>query len=125
MGSIGTALEKICAIKILVNPTDSDKRHRIDFLLSKYGKIHLNGVSDSLGVVTKKKGNSKVDDNEFSNFLIDLIGSSKTQEERLRKNIKDVLMNKFNLGKSSVYKKIDALISNKILIEVEDELFVK
>ena len=24
MGSIGTALEKICAIKILVNPTDSD-----------------------------------------------------------------------------------------------------
>lgn len=144
MGSIGTALEKICAIKILVNPTDSDKRHRIDFLLSKYeevnknkdyfylhtekdenGKIHLNGVSDSLGVVTKKKGNSKVDDNEFSNFLIDLIGSSKTQEERLRKNVKDVLMNKFNLGKSSVYKKIDSLISNKIFIEVEDELFVK
>jgi hypothetical protein len=144
MGSIGTALEKLCAIKILVNSTDVDSRHKVQFLLSKYedvnkdkdyfylhtekdddGKIHINGLSDSLGIVIRKKGNSKVDDKEFSNYLIELIQNSNTKEERLRKNIKDILMNKFNIGKSSVYRKIDNLISNKIIIEIEDELFVK
>jgi energy-coupling factor transporter ATP-binding protein EcfA2 len=143
MGSIGTALEKLCAIKILVNPTDSEKRHKVEFLLSKYedvnkdkdyfylhtekdddGKIHLNGLSDSLGVVIRKKGNSKVADNEFSEFLIDLIENSNSDEERLRKNVKEVLMNKFNIGKSSVYRKIDKLIDDKIIKEEDDQLLV-
>jgi hypothetical protein len=144
MGSIGTALEKLCAIKILVNSTDVENRHKVQFLLSKYedvnknkdyfylhtekdddGKIQINGISDSLGVVIRKKGNSKVDDNEFTNFLIDLIDNSTSNEDRLRKNIKDILMNKFNLGKSSVYKKIDKLIDDNIIIEEFDQLFVK
>ena len=144
MGSIGTALEKLCAIKILVNPTDAEKRHKVEFLVSKYedvtkdkdyfylhtekdeeDKIHINGISDSLGVVIRKKGNSKVDNIEFTKFLIDLIANSKTNEERLRKNVKDVVMKKFNIGKSTAYKKIDKLIDDNIIIEECDLLFVK
>ena len=144
MGSIGTALEKLCAIKILVNPTDTEKRHKVEFLVSKYedvnkdkdyfylhtekdddGKIHINGISDSLGVVIKKKGNSKVDDNEFSKYLIDLILNSNTDEERLRKNIVPILMDKFNLKQSMVYNKINKLINDNIIIEEFGQLLVK
>jgi hypothetical protein len=144
MGSIGTALEKLCAIKILVNPTDAEKRHKVEFLVSKYedvnkdkdyfylhtekdddGKIHINGISDSLGVVIKKKGNSKVDDNEFSKYLIDLILNSNTDEERLRKNIVPILMDKFILKQSSVYNKINKLIKDKIINQHYDQLLVK
>jgi energy-coupling factor transporter ATP-binding protein EcfA2 len=143
MGSIGTALEKLCAIKLLVNSTDAEKRHKVEFLVSKYeevikdrdyfflhtekdddGKIHLNGLSDSLGVVIRKKGNSKVDDNEFSKFLIDLIEKSNSDEERLRKNVIGILMEKFDLGKSSVYNKIDKLIDDKIIKEDDYQLLV-
>ena len=144
MGSIGTALEKLCAIKILVNPTDAEKRHKVEFLVSKYedvnkdkdyfylhtekdddGKIHINGISDSLGMVIKKKGNSKVDDNEFSKYLIDLILNSNTDEERLRKNIVPILMVKFNLKQSMVYNKINKLINDNIIIEEFGQLLVK
>jgi energy-coupling factor transporter ATP-binding protein EcfA2 len=144
MGSIGTALEKFCAIKLLISPTDSDKRHKVEFLVSKYedvdkdkdyfylhteknteGKIHINGISDSLGLIIRKKGNEKVNDDEFANFLINLIKNSYCLEDRLRKNVRDLLMEKFDLGKSSVYNKIDQLIADNILIEDDGELLVK
>jgi len=143
MGSIGTALEKYCAIKLLVNPTDNQKRHRVEFLVSKYedidkekdyfyihtekdteGKIHISGISDSLGQIIRKKGNSKVDDENFKIELIGLIKNSINVEDRLQKNIIPFLMNKFNIGSSSAYAKISKLKKLNIIKENDGELFI-
>jgi energy-coupling factor transporter ATP-binding protein EcfA2 len=144
MGSIGTALEKICAIKILVNPTDSDKRHRIDFLLSKYeevnknkdyfylhtekdenGKIHFNGVSDSLGIVVKKKGNSKVDDTEFQNATFEFIINAEALVDSFQKNIAKKLQDRFDLQPTAVYDKLKKLKNKELVRLVDGRLFIK
>ena len=144
MGSIGTALEKYCAIKLLVNPTDSQKRHKVEFLVSKYedidqekdyffihtekdteGKISINGVSDSLGQVFTKKGNSKVDDDSFKSLLFELIQKSTKFEDRLRKNIVPILREKLCIQNSTTYNKISKLIKQNIIIEIDGELQIK
>ena len=78
MGSIGTSLERLCAIKLVIDSTDEQKRHKVEFHISKYQdvkeekdyfylhtekdnkeKIHITGISDSNGKIPIKKGNSK------------------------------------------------------------------
>jgi hypothetical protein len=143
MGAIGTALEKLCAIKLVINQTDTLKRHMVEFHNSKYedvnkekdyffihtekgndNKIRITGISDSNGLIQAIKGNSKINNEDFKSFLIGLINNSSTSNDKLRKNIIPVLMNKLNLGKTSVYNKIDDLIEREIIKEVDGELLV-
>ena len=144
MGSIGTALEKYCAIKLLVNPTDSLKRHKVEFLVSKYedidkekdyffvhtekdieGKISINGVSDSLGIVLKKKGNLKVDDDSFKLLLFEFINNSLTLEDRLQKNIIPKLIEKLGVKSSTIYNRLAKLKEQSIINQIDGELQIK
>lgn len=143
MGSIGTALEKYCAIKLLIKPTDEEKRHKIEFVVSKYedvnknkdyffihtgkdndDKIHITGISDSNGIIQTIKGNSKIDDEEFKTFLLEHINNSTSSFDRLRKNIVPIMMTKFQYGKSSTFNKIKAMIKEGVIIEIDNELIV-
>lgn len=143
-GSIGSALEKYCAIKLLVNPTDEQKRHKVQFLVSKYqdtceekdyffintekdydGKIHINGLSDSTGeIMKKKKGNTKVETDEFKFYLFELINNSTSDSDRFRKNIVPVIMEKFKYGSTSVFNKIKTLIEEGVIKEIDGELLI-
>ena len=144
MGSIGTALEKICAIKILVNPTDAEKRHKVQILLSKYedvnkdkdyfylhtekddeDKIHINGISDSLGIVIRKKGNSKVDFNDFKNTVLEFLINAVTIEDSFQKNIVKKLMDKYKLQPTAVYDKLKKLKEEEVVSLVDGRLFIK
>jgi hypothetical protein len=144
MGSIGTALEKLCAIKLLVNPTDNENRHKVEFLLSKYedvnkdrdyfflhtekdddGKIHINGLSDSLGVVIRKKGNSKVDYTNFKDSTLEFIINSVSIEDSYQKNIAKMLMDKYNLQPTAVYDKLKKLKEEEVVSLVDGRLFIK
>jgi len=144
MGSIGTALEKYCAIKLLVNPTDSQKRHKVEFLVSKYedidkekdyffvhtekdteGKISINGVSDSLGMVLKNKGNLKVDDDSFKLLLFEFINNSSTLEDRLQKNIIPKLIEKLGIKSSTIYNRLAKLKEQNIINEIDGELQIQ
>jgi len=143
MGSIGTALEKYCAIKLLIKPTDEEKRHKIQFVVSKYedinkakdyffintekkldGKIFISGISDSDGLISIKKGNLKTDEIEFKSFLFDLINNSTSESDRFRKNIVPIMMAKFNYGKTSVFDKIKVLIEEGVIKEIDGELII-
>jgi hypothetical protein len=144
MGSIGTALEKLCAIKLLVNSTDVEKRHKVEFLVSKYEdvnkdrdyfflhtekdeeeKIHINGLSDSLGIVIRKKGNSRVDDTDFKNSTLELIVNSVSIEDSYQKNIARKLMDKYNLQSTAVYEKLRKLKEQKVISLDDGRLFIK
>jgi len=143
MGSIGTALEKYCAIKLLIKSTDEEKRHKIQFVVSKYedvnkakdyffintekkldGKIFISGISDSDGLISIKKGNLKNDEIEFKSFLFELINNSTSDSDRFRKNIVPIMMAKFNYGKTSVFDKIKVLIEEGVIKEIDGELLI-
>jgi len=129
MGAIGTALEKLCAIKLLINQTDKLKRHKVDFYNSKYedvnkekdyffihtekdndDKIRITGISDSTGeIMKKKKGNTKVETDDFNFYLFELINNAKNNEDILQKNIVLLLVEKFDIQNSNVYKRIKNL----------------
>ena len=144
MGSIGTALEKLCAIKLLVNSTDAENRHKVEFLISKYedvikvrdyfflhtekdddGNIYLNGLSDSLGFVTKKKGNSKVDETEFKNTAFEFIANAYTDVDSFQKNIAKKLMDRFDLQPTAVYDKLKKMREQELISLVDGRLFIK
>ena len=143
MGSIGTALEKYCAIKLLIKPTDEEKRHKIEFVVSKYedvnkikdyffihtkknidDKIYITGISDSDGLISIKKGNLKTNEEEFNSFLFELVNNSTLDSDRFRKNIVPLMMAKFNYGKTSVFDKIKVLIEEGVIKEIDGELLI-
>jgi GTPase SAR1 family protein len=143
MGSIGTALEKYCAIKLLIKPTDEEKRHKIEFVVSKYedvnkikdyffihtkkdidDKIFITGISDSNGIISIKKGNTKVETDDFKFYLFELIKNSTSYSDRLRKNIVPVIKEKFEYGSTSVFNKIKKLIEEGDIKEIDGELII-
>ena len=144
MGSIGTAFEKHCAIKLIVNSTDNQKRHKVQFYDSKYedvnkekdyffvntekkldDKIRITSISDSNGeIIKKKKGNTKVETDDFKFYLFELIKNSTSDSDRFRKNIVPVIMEKFEYGSTSVFNKIKALIEEGVIKEIDGELFI-
>lgn len=143
MGSIGTALEKYCAIKLLVSPTDNEKKHKVEFLVSKYedidkekdyffirteknskGEIHIIGVSDSLGQIIRKKGNLKVDDDTFNKVLFELLKNPLSSEDKLQKNIITKLINRLDLKASTIYSKLAKLKDQKVIAEIDGELTI-
>jgi len=143
MGAIGTALEKLCAIKLVINQTDSLKRHKVEFHNSKYEdvnkekdyffihtekdneeKISITGISDSDGIISIKKSYLKTDLIEFKSYLFELINNSTSDSERLRKNIVPKMMIKFNYRKTSVFDKIKFLIKEGVIKEIDGELLI-
>lgn len=144
MGSIGTALEKFCAIKLLIWPTDKEKKHKVVFTVSKYedidsdkdyfylhttknseGKIHINEISDSCGVINKPKGNSKVDDAEFQNTTFEFIANPVVDADSFQKNIAKKLMDRFDLQQTAVYDKLKKMKEQGIISLVDGRLFIK
>lgn len=143
MGSIGTSLERLCAIKLVIDSTDEQKRHKVEFHLSKYQdvneekdyfylhtekdndeKIHITGISDSNGIIPIKRGNSIIDDEKFKTSLLEHINKSTLSFDRLRKNIVPIMMTKFQYGKSSVFNKIKAMIKEGVIKEINNELTI-
>jgi hypothetical protein len=144
MGSIGTALEKFCAIKLLIWPTDKEKKHKVVFTVSKYedidsekdyfylhtiknpeGKIHINEISDSCGVINKPKGNSKVDDEDFKNTVLEFIANAVADEDSFQKNIAKKLMDKYDLQSTAVYDKLKKMREQSIISLVDGHLIIQ
>lgn len=143
MGSIGTALERYCAIKLLISPTDIEKKHKVQFLGSKYEeinkendyffirieknneeKIQIIGVSDSLGPIIRKKGNLKVDDDTFNKVLFELLKNAISTEDKLQKNIVNNLMTRLDLKQSTIYSKLAKLKTEKVIADIDGKLTI-
>jgi energy-coupling factor transporter ATP-binding protein EcfA2 len=136
MGSIGTALEKYCAIKLVIDSTDEQKRHKVEFHVSKYQdvnkdkdyfyiqtekvdeKIIITGISDSNGILIKeKKGHLKMSEIEFEDILNKFLTNLDDENLRTRKNIVEFFKNNYNIGKSKVHSHLKTFIDNSIIIE--------
>jgi len=134
MGSIGTALEKYCAIKLVIDSTDEQKRHKVEFHVSKYQdvnkdkdyfyiqtekveeKIIITGISDSNGVLIKeKKGYIKMSENEFKDSLNKFLSNLDDDNLRTRKSIVEYFKENFNIGKSKVNFHLKSFIDNGIV----------
>jgi len=136
MGSIGTALEKYCAIKLVIDATDEQKRHKVEFHVSKYQEVNkdkdyfyiqtekvderiiITGISDSNGILIKeKKGYSKLSENEFKDILYRLLNNIEDDNLRSRKSIVDYFKINYSIGKSKVHSHLKSFIDNKVLID--------
>jgi hypothetical protein len=143
-GSIGTALEKLAFIMIAIKKPDQLNRHKVIFFNSKsnvttsendYFYFHIEtvneitkitGLSDSDGILIKeKKRNIKVEPDEFKSILFELLSNTKTIEDRLQKNIVQILKVKFDYQNSSVYEKIKILRDQGLInLNKDGELFI-
>jgi len=143
-GSIGTALEKLAFITVAIKKPDELKRHLVVFKNTKaeytdsstnnYFYFHIDtiddiikitGLSDSNGeIIKKKKGNTKVETDDFKFYLFELIKNSTSDSDRFRKNIVPIIMEKFKYGSTSVFNKIKALIEEGVIKEIDGELLI-
>lgn len=136
MGSIGTSLEKYCAIKLLIDSTDELKRHKVEFFYSKYQDVNKNkdyfyiqtekvkddiiitGISDSNGIlINEKKGHTKMSEVEFKNTLFDFLNNIQDENLRTRKNIVEFFKDNYSIGKSKVHSHLKTFIDNSIIID--------
>jgi len=133
-GSIGTALEKFAYITFAIKKAENN-RHLVFFKNTKAefiestnnnyfflqveeidNKVKITGLADSNGEIFKKrKGNTKVDTDEFNNYLYELINNAEKDEDKLQKNIVELLQNKFGLKPATVYYKIQTLKDQGII----------
>jgi hypothetical protein len=86
----------------------------------------ITGLSDSDGILIKeKKRNIKVEPDEFKSILFELLSNTKTIEDRLQKNIVQILKVKFGYQNSSVYEKIKILRDQGVInLNKDKELFI-
>lgn len=136
MGSIGTALEKHCAIKLVIDKTDKQKRHKVEFHVSKYQdvnkdkdyfyiqtekfeeKIIITGISDSNGeLIREKKGYIKMSDFEFKDSLYKFLNNINDDNLRTRKSIVEYFRVNYNIGKSKVHEHIKSFIHIGFLVD--------
>ena len=66
-------------------------------------------VAQRLEIMKKKKGNTKVETDDFNFYLFELINNAKNNEDILQKNIVLLLVKKTDIQKSNVYKRIKNL----------------
>ncbi len=144
MGSIGTSLERLCAIKLVIDSTDEQKRHKVEFHISKYqevkeekdyfylhtekdnnDKIHITGISDSNGKMPIKRGNSKIDDEAFKNATLEFINNAVVTEDSFQKNIAKRLMDKYDLQTTAVYDKLKKMREKGIIRLVDGQLIIQ
>jgi len=133
-GSIGTALEKFAYITFAIKKAENNK-HLVLFKNTKAeftdstnnnyfflqveeidDRVKITGLSDSNGeIIQKKKGNTKVDKNDFDSYLFELINNTEKDEDKLQKNIVELLQKKFGLKRAIVYQKIKTLKDHDII----------
>lgn len=142
MGSIGTALEKYCAIKLVIDSTDQQKRHKVEFHVSKYQdvnkdkdyfyiqtdkdeeKIIITGISDSDGVLIKeKKGHIKMSEDEFKIVLLDFLNNIDNDNLRTRKSIVEYFKENYSIGKSKVNFHLKSFIDVGFIIDKEHLIY--
>jgi len=143
MGSIGTSLEKYCAIKLLIDSTDELKRHKVEFYYSKYQDVNKNkdyfyiqtekvindiiitGVSDSNGVlINEKKGHVKMNEIEFKDSLFKFLNNIVDDNLRTRKSIVEYFKVNFNIGKSKVNYHLKSLIDTGYILDNDHLIFL-